>query len=279
MMTIRRAVPADLSTVLAVLRSVARWLHSEGYDQWPDGSPSLSGPRLYEQIKRGEFWLVSSGADPAGVIAVSRAGDADFWTPGELAEPAAYISKAAVVRRFAGAGTGAMMFRWASDLAATDEGAQWVRFDVWKTNAELQAYYRRAGWDYLRTVDAPGRNSGALFQRRAAPDLEARGAFTLLAVPEGPVPGVAAGSPVIVATEDGPVAATVTGMSADWSLGVVPAAWETGEGGPPPVYTVERGGETFTASTSRVWADPAAATRAAIAKTAALIPANVGPCR
>jgi ribosomal protein S18 acetylase RimI-like enzyme len=256
MMTIRRAVPADLSTVLAVVRSVARWLHSEGYDQWPDGSPSLSGPRLYAQIRRGEFWLVSSGADPAAVIAVSRAGDADFWTPGELAEPAAYISKAAVVRRFAGAGTGAMMLRWASDLAAA-EGARWVRFDVWKTNADLQAYYRCQGWDYLRTVDAPGRNSGALFQRRAEADPEARGAFTLTAVPELPVETVVEGSPVIVATGDGPVAATVTGITFDWSAGVVAAPWETGEGGPPPVYTVERGGETFTAPTSQVWADPA----------------------
>jgi ribosomal protein S18 acetylase RimI-like enzyme len=257
MMVIRRAVPADLPTVLAILRSIAGWLHSQGYDQWPDGSPSLSGPRIGAAIRRGEFWLASDGADPVACIAISRDGDADFWTPTELAEPAAYVSKAAVLRRYAGEGVGALLLRWACDRAAC-EGAAWVRLDVWKTNTELQAYYRRQGWDYLRTVLATGRNSGALFQRQADPDLEARGALVMTAAPAEYPPTPGRGSAVIVATPDGPVAGVVTDVSADWSMGVTVAGWANGEGGPPPIYTVEREGETFTGGVSQVWADPAA---------------------
>ena len=88
MMSIRRAVPGDLRTVTTILHSVARWLHKQGYDQWPDGSPSLGPMSISGQIGRGEFWIVSEDRDPIAVIALSRFGDADFWTRRELAEPA-----------------------------------------------------------------------------------------------------------------------------------------------------------------------------------------------
>jgi hypothetical protein len=148
-------------------------------------------------IRRGEFWLASAGADPAGVIAISDDG----------------ISEAAVVRRFGGEGVGALLLRWARDRTA------------------------------------------------AEPDQEARDAFTLTYAPAEHPPSPARGSAVIVLTPDGPVSAVVTDVSADWSMGVVSAGWENGEGGPPPVYPVERDGKTFTATVSQAWADPGAVMR------------------
>ncbi|SRR6266566_3468026 len=64
----------------------------------------------------------------------------------------------------------------------------------------LHAYYRQQGWAYVRTVDIPGRNSGALFQRLASPDPEARAALARL--PE----------------------------CQDWSHGEVERGWEHGVG-------------------------------------------------
>lgn len=191
------------------------------------------------------------------MIATSRDGDTDFWTRDELAEPATYVSKAAVSRRFAGRGIGALMLRWVCDHAAAD-GSQWVRLDVWKTNRELQSYYRRQGWTYLRTVEAPGRNSGALFQRQAEPDPEARAAFALRTATTTPSLPIDPGSPVIVAAADGPVAATVVEVFRDWSEDVAATRWERdSEGdGPPPVYTVEREGRRFTAFVDDVSPDP-----------------------
>ena len=167
MMTIRRAVPGDLRTVLAIIHSVQGWLHRQGIDQWPDGSPSLGPVRIGRQIESGDFWIASEGRDPIAVIALSPSGDTDFWSPAELAEPAIYVSKAAVLRRAAGRGIGAMLLRWARDHAA-DMLCDRVRLDVWKTNEALQDYYRDQGWEYLRTAEAAGRNSGALFWRREA---------------------------------------------------------------------------------------------------------------
>lgn len=252
MMTIRRAVPGDERTVLAVLHLVQGWLHDQGHDQWPDGSPSLAPPAISVQVGRGDFWVVSDGLGPVAVIALSPAGDPDFWLPPELAVPAFYVSKAAVLRRAAGHGLGAMLLRWAVDHAWAG-GARVVRLDVWKTNEALQKYYRRQGWAYLRTVDAPGRNSGALFSRPAGPAPEARAAFTMTSSePRGPV--VWPGMPVIVPADDGPVRAVCLRVTGDYSHGSPAGGWEHGEGGPPPVYVVQAGGAAWVARDA--WPDP-----------------------
>jgi ribosomal protein S18 acetylase RimI-like enzyme len=252
-MTIRRAVPGDLRTVTSILHSVARWLHQQGYDQWPDGSPSLGPIRVSGQIDRGEFWIVSEDRDPVAVIALSRFGDIDFWSPAELAEPAVYVSKAAVLRRAAGRGLGAMLLRWAVDRAAQG-GIDQVRLDVWKTNTGLQGYYRRQGWAYLRTVDAEDRNSGALFCRAATLDPEARGTFRRLTAPAALTGPVTAGMPVIVPTDAGPVAAVCTQVTRDGSAGLLDGGWESGGGDPPVLYRVEHAGRTWLAR--EAWPDP-----------------------
>jgi hypothetical protein len=50
---------------------------------------------------------------------------------------------------------------------AADEGAEWLRVDVWTTNERLQHYYLKQGFTYVRTVVLPHNPSGALFQRPA----------------------------------------------------------------------------------------------------------------
>ena len=189
MMTIRQADPADLPVVLGILHAAADALHERGFDQWPDGAPTLGPGKIGTQIEFGEFWIASDGAGPVAVIAISPQGDKDFWTGIELAEPAVYLSKAAVLPSQAGRGIGALMFRWATDYAYR-LGVDWVRLDAWRTNTDLHAYYRQRGWGQVRAMDVPGRKSGMLFARRALPDLEARDAFSVLeAVPVGAASG------------------------------------------------------------------------------------------
>jgi GNAT superfamily N-acetyltransferase len=254
---IRRAIPDDTPTVYEILHHAAGWLHERGYDQWPNGSPSLSYDQLLRQIGRGETWLVIDGRDPVATIAITPQGDPDFWTPDELAQSAAYISKAAVVRSRAGEGLGALVLRWVIDHAA-DRGAVWARLDAWRTNQELHAYYCRQGWTYLRTVDLPHRRSGTLFQRPADVDAQARAAFTWKDLPSRlRRPPLAVGSPVIVGTPDGPVAADVAEITGpDWSMGEVEQGWEHGTGGPPVGYVVTRDGRTWTPPPGQLWPDP-----------------------
>jgi GNAT superfamily N-acetyltransferase len=182
-MTIERATAADLPEVLALLNGAAAWLHSRGLDQWPHG---FTVGRIGPMIARREVWIARDGGRPVGTVTISGEADLDFWTAAESREPAVYVSKLAVSRADAGAGLGALLLRWAVDYAARI-GCDWARLDAWRTNDQLHAYYRRQGWEQMRIVRLPHRRSGALFQRPAVPDLEAREAFTVagaLALPE-----------------------------------------------------------------------------------------------
>jgi hypothetical protein len=53
---------------------------------------------------------------------------------------------------------------------ASKSGRDIVRWDAWRTNPQLQDYYRSIGAQHLRTVDVADRWSGALFEVPAKVD-------------------------------------------------------------------------------------------------------------
>jgi GNAT superfamily N-acetyltransferase len=103
---------------------------------------------------------------PAATITINRYAKPELWTEQEQAEPALYAHKVTVDRAYGGQGLGAELLDWAGTKAA-DEGADWLRVDVWTTNERLQHYYLREGFTYVRTVVLAHNPSGALFQRPA----------------------------------------------------------------------------------------------------------------
>ena len=112
--------------------------------------------------------------DAIATMTMGVEGDQDFWSPEELGEKAAYINKMASRIARKGEGLGALMIRWARDRAAST-GLDVVRWDAWRTNPQLQDYYRSLGARYIRTVDVADRWSGALFDMPAqlSPELVA----------------------------------------------------------------------------------------------------------
>lgn len=246
MMRIRTATHDDLPAVLELLNTTADWVHSKGLNQWPNG---FDETKIGPLVDRTEVLMVHDGDVLAATIAASHWGDVDFWTDDELTEPATYVTKAAIDRSYAGRGLGDLLFRWVTDMAAL-RGDQWVRLDAWRTNTSLHDYYRRRGWTYLRTVNAPHRNSGALFARPASPDNGARDAFLLC--PPQPPPGsahYAQGDRVMVLTPFGPAPATITTrIEASWGQEDGIQIWENVVGMQPPVtFTVQMDdGETRT---------------------------------
>jgi hypothetical protein len=168
----RRAVAADRPAVLALLNERARWLQARDLPQWGGGFPA---DRIRDLVARGGTFLAVLDDVPAGTITLSPDGDRDFWTEAELLEPAWYVTKMATSLEY-GRGLGGPMLRWAVDQAA-QAGMTWVRLDVWRTNTGLRDWYTARGWEHVRTVEAPGRSSGALFRHPAAADVEARRMF------------------------------------------------------------------------------------------------------
>jgi GNAT superfamily N-acetyltransferase len=156
-----RAGPADLDEVMALLNGRMRWLYEQGSEQWNTGRDFEA--RIIDSIDRRNTWLLSDSDAFIGTLTLSSEGDQDFWTSDELRDPALYVGKMASAVRRRGEGLGRLMLLWAQDWAARS-GFDLLRWDVWRTNEQLQDYYRSIGGQYLRTVHPVHRWSGALFQ-------------------------------------------------------------------------------------------------------------------
>jgi GNAT superfamily N-acetyltransferase len=164
---LRQARSSELGTVMDLLRERVNWLKDRGSDQWSSWT-NWQTTKIQPALDDGHVWFLLDGDEPVGTITAEFHGDADFWTPEERAESAIYLSKLAVRLTHAGHELGALLTDWAADYGYR-RGCKYVRLDAWKSNTGLQAYYAGRGWKHLRTAEAPGRNSGSLFQLPTRP--------------------------------------------------------------------------------------------------------------
>ena len=165
-LTLRRATPADLEGVLALLTRTAGWLNGLGVRQWPAGG--FPAERIEPLIGEGVMYLLDAGtAAPAATIAVDGHADPEFWTTADRPGDALYVHKLAVSRTYSGRGLGEVLLDWAALRAAAHDRpvpAAGLR----QGQRPPAGYYRKAGFRHVRTVDLPHRASGALFERDAS---------------------------------------------------------------------------------------------------------------
>lgn len=160
-LTLRIAEVEDTEMVVSIVREASDWLAERGIlwlRQFPGGTP--------QRVAEGNVWLASldDGSEPVATVALVPMPDPELWEAHE--SDALFVHGLAVRRSLSGWGIGSALLDFACDRAARQD-IPWVRLDCNKTNLALQAYYRRHGFTYLRTIDLPHRNTGALFQKRA----------------------------------------------------------------------------------------------------------------
>ncbi|MFG2480991.1 GNAT family N-acetyltransferase [Streptomyces fagopyri] len=167
-MILSRAGLDDLPRLIQFRTNAAAWLRTQGSDQWAEPFPA---EHIANSIKANTVYLLrtSEQADAAATITLDEDSDDLLWLPRELQEPALFVHKLTVDRRYTGLNLGTELLNWASTKAA-HQGKQWVRLDAWTTNRHLQQYYERQGFQHVRTVHDPlVGGSGWVAQRRAAP--------------------------------------------------------------------------------------------------------------
>ncbi|MEV5773090.1 GNAT family N-acetyltransferase [Streptomyces antimycoticus] len=169
-MIIVRAELSDIPRLIRFRLDAASWLAKRGIDQWSTPFPS---EHMADSVKAGEVFLIKAdeGSEAAATVTLDHKIDPELlglWTAEEQAQPALYVHKLTVDRRFAGRGLGNQVLDWAGDRAAR-EGAHWLRLDAWTTNAALHRYYLRHGFKHVRTTPDPNEVSGWLAQRPARP--------------------------------------------------------------------------------------------------------------
>lgn len=162
--TINLITPGESADVLELLLERADWLKSIGSDQWFNFAESRD--RLERGISPDRTWILRDyvTGKALGTITFVDA-DPDFWTPEELTTPALYLGKLATSTSKEAHGLGEVLLQFATWWASSSWQYEEVRFDAWKTSTELHRYYQRQGFEYLRTVEVPGRRSGSLFSR------------------------------------------------------------------------------------------------------------------
>ena len=165
---IRPAAMDDLNQICRMRMQRVSWLAARGSDQWSTEASGLSIDYFAEVVRgavlAGETWIAEVDGRPAGTITVNGRADRGLWTDQELTD-ALIVHYLIVDLRHAGYGIGARLLAHAAALTRI-HGRHWVRLDAWTTNAELHAYYQRAGFRLARIAE-PGRRSPscALFER------------------------------------------------------------------------------------------------------------------
>ncbi|MFI6030709.1 GNAT family N-acetyltransferase [Amycolatopsis magusensis] len=158
---------SELAQVMDLLLARVHWLQERGSDQW--STYPRWEPEMKVSIAENRTWLIWDNFtfEAVGTITFDTDGDTDFWTEEELKVPALYLAKLATSTSYRGRGIGRLILDF-SLYQARALALQECRMDVWKSAHGLQDYYRSQGWTYLRTVEKPGRNSGALFKHEVS---------------------------------------------------------------------------------------------------------------
>jgi ribosomal protein S18 acetylase RimI-like enzyme len=189
MFQVRLATPDDQPIILDMIEEAAEWLKTKGTSQWKRPWPNENerDARVLRGLLAGRTWLVEDYGVPVATVTHRPDGNPDLWNEAELHEPAGYISRLIVSRKYAHTGTGAALADWAGARARYEYQAESLRIDVWTTNIPLHAYYKRQGFHFVRFC--PDRNypSAALFFKPTA-DIAFSAIFSFWEIPAIPAP-------------------------------------------------------------------------------------------
>jgi len=174
---LRLAAAGDLFRVHKLVSEAAEWLRtSKDTDQWAKPWPDRArrNERMLNDLLKGKTWLLWDDSTPAGTITLDTEepvaeGYQPVWPAHARNEPALYVRRVIVNRRYAGYGLGAGLLDWAAHVAKENYGATSIRVDVWTTNVQLHAYYE--GQRFIRVAgrdprELAGYPSQALFERK-----------------------------------------------------------------------------------------------------------------
>jgi hypothetical protein len=165
---IRPAAPDEVTDIAALWDESSNWLGRRGTDQW---QYPVRIDRIRAEVGAGDSWVVRAdgGTLLATVTLEDGESDTDLWAPDHL-DIALYVHRLVVTRSDHPADLGSAILDWAGRQASA-AGRALLRLDAWTSNAALHRYYLDRGFRHVRTVDRPGVQSGALFERPASVQL------------------------------------------------------------------------------------------------------------
>lgn len=173
-MQIAKAGTEHLEVVLGLIEDARNWLWTKDTDQWekPWPTPEVRDERVLTGLRNGKTWIVWDGDIAAATITIATRANPAVWSEPtcecDLSERAIYAHRLITSRKYAGSGLGAELIDWAALRGGRQDGAKWIRIDVWTTNKGLHDFYRSRGFEPCGYCSDPDYPSGALFQKPVA---------------------------------------------------------------------------------------------------------------
>ncbi|SEN80901.1 GNAT family N-acetyltransferase [Actinacidiphila rubida] len=152
---VRPAADGDVAALVRLRDDAARWMLARGIaGQWLPGE--LGEDHFRRVMAHGEVWLAERGGHVAGAWELWWE-DQAAWGP----QPpvAGYVHRLMVDRAVAAPGTGTFLLN-AAERRVAEAGRPLVRLDCLAGNAELNAYYRRAGYRAVGRKDGKAQPGG-----------------------------------------------------------------------------------------------------------------------
>lgn len=164
-MTVSTATSIDLEDVLGVRDNLAQWLIGRGVEQWQPGE--LPRGVVEDQIAQGFVHIVRCQAELVAAVTIIWA-DPLIWP--DQSQPAGYIHRLMVDRRWAGRQVGLSLLTWA-ELHIRQSGRTLARLDCVRSNRRLRDYYEACGYHlvgFQDFPDIPWANESSLYEKLLA---------------------------------------------------------------------------------------------------------------
>jgi GNAT superfamily N-acetyltransferase len=144
-MQITACAPEDSKAVFDLYDKAVEFQKTKSRKYWQGFDESL----IETEIRENRLWKILEGKDIACIFSVA---DSDTLIWGEdSVEPALYIHRIVTNHLFRGRGYTKAIIEWAKQYCR-NSGKRFIRIDTWADNQNLNDYYRKCGFAFIRTV-------------------------------------------------------------------------------------------------------------------------------
>lgn len=153
-MQILRATIEDVEEILALTRSCARHMISQGIFQWNEHYPSENV--FYKDVSLDQLWKIVSVGEILGVIVLTEIEDEEYdgvrWLTHD--ENNLYIHRLAVHPKHQGKGVARALLDF-SEAYAKQNNYNSIRLDTFSQNKRNQKIYEQRGYQKLEDIYFP----------------------------------------------------------------------------------------------------------------------------
>ena len=151
--TYRPATVVDVDDIMLTIRQAKNYLKKHRVDQWQSGYPDET--EIYEDIARGEGWVMTYGGAYAGyfMLTDSHQPEYDALTDGKWRTDGPYctLHRSMVLAEYRGSGMSDKLAA-AAEAISREKGAAALRADTHRHNEPMKALLRRSGFVYRGNI-------------------------------------------------------------------------------------------------------------------------------